>query len=303
MDTIYLSENYSNSLPCALAAGNFDGVHKGHKEVIKTLLETAEKYGLTPAIINFEPNPYEYFKQIKNNYRITHLSEKQKLFSKEGIKKLFIAKFDKNFSNISANEFLKKIISEKLNAKKLITGEDFVFGKNREGNSEYIKNNKFDFDYQQVELLHSQQKKKYSSTEIRELINKGEIKKANDMLGHEFFIIEKVISGNKNGRKLGFPTANLNIQKYIKPPYGVYRTETEVDGKTYNSISNFGVKPTINNNSEELLETHILNFSENIYGKIIAVKFYDFIRKEIKFNSLDELKKQITLDIKPLTYE
>lgn len=300
METVFLSEQYKNNTACVLAAGNFDGIHKGHKQVIESLLKTADENGLTPAIINFEPNPTEYFRDIKGNYRLTHIEEKQLLFSKLGIKKLFIANFNADFANLSAEDFLKKIITEKLNAKILITGEDFIFGKNRTGNSEFIKNNKNDFEYKKVNLLTFGDNKKYSSTDIRNLINHGKIEHANELLGHEFFIIQKVIDGDKNGKKLGFPTANIDICSYIKPKKGVYQTKTIIDGKEYDSIANFGNRPTIKNDEKEILENHILNFSENIYGKSILIKFTRFIREEKKFNSLQELKDQIQQDINSL---
>lgn len=300
MEVLKLSEIQENK-ECAIAIGNFDGVHRGHKYLLEELKNKALQKNIETAILCFEPQPKEFFFKINDNFRISKLEDKILLLNNFKINKLIIADFNNNFSKQSAEYFLEDILLNKLNSKIIITGKNFIFGAKRKGSSELIReyenNNKFNFKYYDINIQNYDNKNKISSTKIRELINLGKIKKSNKLLGYNFFIQGKVIEGLKKGSGIGFPTANINIDGYIKPKFGVYKTTTEIDERIYNSITNFGVKPTITNENKPILETHILNFGDNIYGKKIKINFLQFIRDEEKFNSLEELKAQIKKDI------
>lgn len=283
----------------AVALGNFDGVHKGHKKIIEELKATAKELGLTPSVMTFEPHPLKLFKPDLKNYRITTIEEKAKILEQLGIEQLFIMDFTADFSKISANDFITEYVVKALKTKFLITGEDFHFGFKRQGSPALLAEaaKSFGFIYKPVDAIKSGDNIRYSSSNIRKAIEDGDIATANNLLGHEFFISGEVIKGLQNGRTIGFPTANLQFSNdKMMPVFGVYSSTTEVDGKLLRSITNIGLKPTVGG-KEPLCETHIFDFDGNLYGKEIKVMLKKFIRPEQKFSSLDELKQQIKKDI------
>lgn len=288
--------------PLALTIGNFDGVHLGHREIITKVKNFAKEKKLSSAILTFEPHPFFLFNQDKaSNFRISTLSQKLKIFREYEIDYVIVLPFNYKTAAISATDFIEKILVETFNVKHLTVGYDFTFGKNRQGNFALLQQSqqKFGFELTKVEefLLAT---KTCSSSLIRNLISAGEIKQANQILGHNFSIAGIVIHGRKLANQLGFATANLKAKGHIiKPKFGVYRTITFIPElqKKFPSITNFGIKPTLGGDLEPLFETHLLNFNQQIYGKKIEVEFVDFIREEKKFSSIDELKEQITKDV------
>jgi riboflavin kinase/FMN adenylyltransferase len=296
------------SQPLALTIGNFDGFHLGHQKIISDLKNISQQKNLTSAILTFNPHPEIFFnKNLAKNFRINSASQKISLFKNHQIDLSIFINFNQKIANCEAEEFVSEFLIKTLNVKYLLVGYDFVFGKNRLGNFELLQKlaKKYDFELAKISALSDDENKIYSSTLIRSLIKNGEIKEANHLMNRNFSISSRVVEGKKIARSLGFPTANLFASdKIINPKFGVYQSLTSIEGddKKYLSITNYGIKPTINhtnaiNNLKPIYETHLLNFKQNLYHKKISIELIDFIRDEKKFSSVEELKNQIKRDI------
>ena len=298
----------NNQLPkLSLTIGNFDGVHLAHQKIIEKTQEIAQKNNLSSALLTFEPHPISFLNKNKNDFnkdfRITNLANKINLLKKYSLDYIIILPFNNKLSSIEANNFIEEILINKFNVKSLIIGYDFTFGKGREGNFKTLES--YNFDLHEINPIKIFDKNHnevtISSSLARQYLKSGEIKSLNQILGHNFTIDGIVVEGKKIAGELGYKTANINHKiNLIKPKFGVYKTRTfiEDENKFYDSITNFGIKPTFDNSSSKpLFETHILNFSKNLYHKKIRVEFLDFIRDEKKFSSIEELKKQIKIDI------
>lgn len=294
--------------PIALTIGNFDGVHLGHRHIFHEVKKIAKEKNILSAILTFEPHPFSFFKpESAGSFRINNFAEKLRIMRENEIDRVFTFRFNQNSSQISAKDFIEKIIVEALNTKHLIVGHDFTFGKNREGNFDVLKeaSEKFNFELTKISAL-SGENEIYSSSLVRSLIREGNILKANKILGRNFSLSGIVNEGRKLASQLGFPTANIKPKSdIVKPKFGVYKTQTFIPflGKKFPSITNFGIKPTLEKSDAPIFETHIPNFSENLYGKKIAIEFLDFIREEKKFSSLEELKNQIARDISEIKFD
>ncbi len=284
--------------PISLTIGNFDGVHLGHSQIVEQVKKIAKEKNLASAILTFEPHPILFLKPDRpRDFNIQSLSQKLKIFAEEKIDYVIILPFNQKLAEISAPNFVQKILLEALNVKHLSIGYDFTFGKNREGNFKMLE--EFNLDLSEISPVKNSDHT-CSSSIVRRLVSEAKISEANKILGRNFAIVGLVNEGKKLASQLGFPTANLAAKPHIiKPKFGVYKTETFIPhlGKRFASITNFGVKPTVLETNAPLFETHILNFSQKIYGKKICVEFLDFIREEKKFSSLEELKQQILRDV------
>lgn len=283
--------------PSVVTLGKFDGMHTGHQKLIEKVREIAKERKLQAVMFTFDISPQ--IKIGKSDYKlIVTRKEKLMLAEKFGIDVLVECPFNEQIRNMSAEDFIKDILIGKINTKAVVAGTDFKFGKNRQGDADYLKKNSAMFGFS-VDILEKEKDggRDISSTFVREELAKGNIEKANKLLGFEYFIIGEVIGGTHIGRNLGFPTINMAPQPdKLLPPNGVYASLTEIDGKTYKSISNIGVKPTVN--GKELgAETFIFDFDGNLYGKTAVVKLLDFMRPEKKFDSVEDLKKQVYTDI------
>jgi len=305
MQIIKKLDNINSFAPSAVTIGNFDGVHLGHLQILQNLLDYSKKQNLSPTIVTFDPHPIFYFnKNATKDYQIMSLTQKLLEFEKLGFENVIILKFDKYLAEISAEDFVNKILIEKLNLKYLSIGYDFTFGAKRKGNYDLLEK----FSKSKNFILHKTEKftafdKIASSTNIRELIKKGDVALAAKFLNKNFQISGIVNKGKQLGSKIGFPTINMKPDPLlIKPKFGVYKSKTIIPhlNQEFPSITNFGQKPTIDDNLEAVFETHIPNFSENLYGKMLKVELTDFIRDEKKFDSIDSLKQQITADIKKI---
>ena len=296
---IYNNLNISNSHKnSVIAIGNFDGIHKGHQKVLEQAKIKAKKNRLAIGIVTFEPMPVMFFNSKLKNHRINLLSQKIDQLKKLKIDFLIIIKFNKSFSSLSAEKFIKNIIFNKIRSKYVFVSKNFRFGKNRKGNIKTLKKfeNAYNFKTEITDpLLVS--KKTVSSTLIRKKISLSKIKEANKLLNRNWCIIGKVIKGKKRGRKIGFPTCNINLKNYIIPRLGVYSVKVETSSFKKKGIANIGYRPTFNGQNL-LLEVNIFGISKNLYNKIIKVNFLKFIRTEKKFKNLEHLRKQIKLDIK-----
>lgn len=308
MQVIYYSQNpdFSNLgfADTAVALGMFDGVHLGHKAVIGKALSYARSNDLKSAVITLANHPRE-LTQGKAPQLITRLEERLRIFEDLGIDQVLVLAFDQELMNTSAQEYLDKFLGKCLNVKFISTGYDHHFGKNRSGNIKLLES----WCAAHKVALHEEQEfffegSKVSSSTIRHLLQDGDIKRANILLGHRFFMISKVIEGDKRGTKIGFPTANLEIYpEQIVPRIGVYAAQIKIedDDKVYQAAVNIGYRPSFKNELELSIEAHILDFNRDIYGKTLELRFLDRIRGEKKFNSVDELVAQIKQDISVLT--
>jgi len=289
-----------NQQNLCITIGNFDGVHSGHQSVINKLIEESEKSKLKTTVMSFTPHPKIFFGQSTNIFNITTKNEKLEILKDMGINIYIDFEFDNELANFSANEFIEQIILEKLNVRKIVIGSDFRFGKKRTGNLETLRelSKALDFDLVVIDILNSKKtKKKFSSSHIRNMINEGNFHEVSQMLGRNWSITGKIIKGDQKARKIKFPTANIKPQDKMLPKKGVYCVKASIDSKTYKAVVNFGYRPTVNG-SELLLECHLFEFNEDIYGKELTVEFLTFIRAEQKFDNFEELTKQIQKDIK-----
>lgn len=280
----------SSNAPIGLTIGNFDGVHIGHQALIKKLIAESKKRKLTPAVMTFEPHPKEFFTPENAPTRLTTLREKLEFFLDYGIEKVFVCAFNQKFSNISSEVFIHQILIEQLKAELLIVGEDFRFGTKRQAGIEDLRKNAFElFEIPEIDL----NGKRVSSTRIREGLKEGRIQEVNQFLGRPYTITGKVVEGDKRGRQMGFPTANIHM-KHLRPALtGVYAVKLG----NRNGVANLGVRPTISGTPKLLLEVHLLNFNEDIYGQHVQVTFLEKIRDEMKFENIDALIEQIKKDV------
>ena len=291
-----ISSKFKNS---AIAIGNFDGFHLGHKKVIKSGKYLAKKNKLRFGLLVFHPLPVMFFNKKIKNYRIDSLSQKIETSKKLGIDFIIIKKFDKNFSKTSAENFIKYILYKKLNAKLIFISQNFKFGKNRAGNINLLKKKERLFKYKTKTVKPLNKNKTIiSSPLIRKYITMGKIVVVNKMLGRPWTIEGIVKKGEKRGRKIGFPTCNLELRDYVIPKAGVYASKIILNKSVKRKgIVNIGYKPTFGK-KRLMLEAHIFGLKKNLYDKRIKVMLIKFIRKEKKFKNIIQLKKQIKKDIK-----
>ena len=286
-------------LDLCLAIGNFDGIHKGHQEIINKIKEIASNNNLLSSIMSFNPHPRVYFNQINEPFNIYTQSDKINFLERLGLDIFIDFSFDNNLSVLSADDFVTKILIDKLNIKYLVIGSDFKFGKDRKGNfkilEKYAEKNNFNIHLIDPIML-ADKSDKYSSSIIRSQIKDGYMEDVTESLGRPWHMHGTIIEGDKRAREINFPTANMIPDQHILPKRGVYCVEVLLEGKKYKGVSNFGLRPTVDG-SKLLLETHMFNFSEEIYGKELTVEFLTFIRSEQKFNNFEELTKQINKDI------
>ena len=281
-----------------VAIGNFDGVHLGHQKVLKEAKIMAKKLRLPFGVMTFEPMPVMFFNKKIKNHRVNSLNQKKYYLKKLKLDFLIIVKFNKIFSSLTAEEFIENIIYKKINCKYIYISRNFKFGFKRRGNLKTLKFFENKFGYKSIITKpHKKDKKIISSTMIRKKIISGKINEANKLLGRKWSIEGKVISGEKRGRKIGFPTCNLKLNNYVIPQPGVYAVKVNGNNFSKKGIANIGFRPTFNGQSL-LLETNIFGINKNLYNKVLNVHFKKFIRKEKKFQNIEELKKQIKFDIK-----
>mgnify|MGYP000630892180 FL=1 len=273
---------------CAVTIGNYDGLHLGHQKILETLISESKKRHLETAVITFDPHPKEFFSPASAPVRIISLREKLEFFEELNIDRVYIIKFDKLFSEINSDEFINilKLIRTYL----VVVGEDFKFGNKREGT---IK----DISKELIEVIGVKEitsgTQRISSTTIRKSLHDGDFIKAELLMGRPYSISGKVIHGNKLGRVIGFPTANIHMFHNRPPLKGVFAVKL---GENF-GVANLGTRPTIGGISKLHLEVHLFNFSDDVYGQHVHITFLKKIRDELKFDSIDELKKQISIDI------
>ena len=294
-----LNSFYANNP--VLAIGTFDGVHMGHRKIIATLHDMAKTMNGESVIFTFDPHPRKVLNVDEASIRLlTTLDEKIALFDQSGIDHLIIYPFTVEFSRLTYEEFVETVLVGQIHLKFLVVGYDHKFGKNREGDFEFLKTcaARFTFQIEKQDVL-LMNEASVSSTKIREAIQMGNFDMANACLGYPFPLHGTVVEGQKLGRKIQFPTANIDASDPDKiiPGYGVYAVQAVIQGKSFHGMLNIGSRPTVNNNADHrTVEVHLFNFDADIYGEPIEVIFYKKLREEQKFPSLDALKEQLTKD-------
>jgi len=290
-----LNQKHRNGV---IAIGNFDGIHLGHQKVINEAKNKARKKKLPFGLITFEPVPVMFFDKKIKSHRINSLKQKKTQLQKLELDFLIVIKFNKKFSSLTAEKFIKKIIYKKTQCRFLYVSKNFRFGFKRKGNIKMLKRFEKIFNYKNIITKpFTMNNKIISSTYIRKRIREGKIKEVNRLLHREWSVEGKVIKGQQRGRKIGFPTCNLNLNNYVIPRLGVYAVKVRTGNQTNNGIANVGYRPTFKGKSL-FLETNIFGINKNLYNKVITVSFKKFIRSEKKFKNFEYLKKQIKIDIK-----
>ncbi len=293
---------------CVLTIGKFDGVHLGHQAVLKQVISKARELNVPATVMVFEPQPEELFSPDTAPARLTRLREKYTLLQALGVDRLICVKFDRKFANQSAEYFIENILVKRLGVKYLVVGDDFRFGKGRVGDFEMLKiaGHRFEFDVVDTRSLVLRDARVSSST-IREALQNADLKKAEAYLGRPYSISGKVIHGEKRGRSIGFPTANLPLLRCNTPVTGVFavvvrilcehvtRNSADTNESYFFGVANIGHRPTVKGIKPQL-EVHIFDFDEMLYGKSLVVELHHKIRDERKFESFDALRIQIGLD-------
>jgi len=297
-DIAKIDHPYKNAV---ITIGNFDGVHIGHQALFHQVIEKARALQGTSIVMTFEPHPIRVLKQNNHPPLITLYEQKAELIAKTGIDILICIPFTREFASIPAKEFVEEILVKRIGMKAVIVGEDYTFGKNREGNLDLLKayGKRIGFEVIVVKKIQTSNNSegKISSTGIRELISEGRVAEAQKLLGRHYQIRGTVMKGrDRGGRLLGFPTANINLYDELSPKTGVYAVAIECKGSKYNGVANIGYSPTFDD-SIFTVEAHILDFNDDIYGQKIRVNFIKRLRDEKKFLNISELSDQIKKDI------
>ncbi|MDC0328537.1 bifunctional riboflavin kinase/FAD synthetase [Candidatus Pelagibacter sp.] len=292
-----ISKKHKKSI---ILIGNFDGVHIGHQKLFKLANSYKKKFKLNIGVLTFEPMPKMFFNKNFKNFRISNVNQKNIILKSLGVDFIITKNFDKKFSKIKSDFFIEEILSKKLEAKYIFVSDNFKFGNKREGNVNQLINNEKIYDYKIIKpqpLVLNQ--RVISSTYIRSLLEKGNLKKTNKLLGRNWLIEGIVQKGRQEGKKIGFPTCNIDIKDYVIATPGVYavKVKRKNSNKSLKAIANLGYRPTFNQ-KKILLEVHIFNFSGNLYNKYLSIEFTKFIRKEKKFKNVNQLRKQIQNDLK-----
>ncbi|GAL32799.1 riboflavin kinase [Vibrio maritimus] len=282
---------------CVLTIGNFDGVHLGHQRVLSQVKQRASQLGLPAVVMTFEPQPMELFAKDKAPARLTRLRDKYELLEKMELDRLLCVNFNQRFASLTAESFIRDLLVGKLGVKFLVIGDDFRFGKGREGNFEMLQKAGEEFGFEVVNTSSfCVEETRVSSTAIRQALANDELDASAEMLGRHYTLSGRVAHGQKLARGFGFPTANISLKRYVVPVRGVYAVQVlGVDDKPLPGIANIGKKPTVAGTTPDL-EVHIFDYEGNLYGQQIEVALLHKIRDEKKFESLELLKQQIELD-------
>ena len=298
MEIIHSITDFIPTQKTFVTIGTFDGVHIGHQKIIEKLVKEAEKSNRKSVVLTFFPHPRMVLQKDTTIKLINTIEERAALLEKTGLDYLIIHPFSKSFSRLTALEFVRDLLVNRLHISKLIIGYDHHFGKNREGNIEQLSEyaQVYDFDVEEIPAQDIDEVS-VSSTKIRKALEFGALKTANKYLGYAFSFTGTVVNGKQLGNTIGFPTANIHIKESYKliPKTGVYIVESHFNKKTVYGIMNIGIRPTVNG-GDQTIEVHFLNFSENLYGKSLTIKVLYFLRDECKFDSVNALKKQLQND-------
>jgi len=300
LEVIHNYNNFPKDINTVVTIGTFDGVHVGHRKILDQLFKSSKTKGLKSVLLTFFPHPRMVIQSDNSIKLINTIDERINILSKTDLDYLVIQPFDRDFSNLSAFDFIRDVLATKLNVKELIVGYDHRFGKNREGDFEQLTeySHTFDFNIQEIKAQDINNTS-VSSTKIRNALKSGDIATANQYLTTPFFINGTVVKGQQLGNTIGYPTANIEIPEVYKltPQNGVYIVKTTHKGICYYGMLNIGNRPTVSGKNKTI-EVHIFNFDLNIYGEEIQIEFIKHLRDEKKFDSIDLLKNQLAIDKK-----
>jgi riboflavin kinase/FMN adenylyltransferase len=279
-----------------VALGNFDGVHRGHQALLARAREQAASLAVPVVAFTFEPHPRGFFVPDTGPFRLTLAPAKTRLLATHGVQAVLAQNFDAAFADLPAASFIEDVLLKGLGARHIVCGYDFTFGARRSGNVEMLRSQgqARGFGVSVVDPV-THEGEIYSSTRIREALRHGWAKEAAGLLGHDWEIEGTVELGDQRGRTIGFPTANVSLGEHLRPRFGVYAVRTLVDGTWRNGVANLGKRPTFGK-VQENFEVHLFDFTGDLYGKVLRVALVDFIRPEMKFAGLDQLKAQIAAD-------
>lgn len=297
MNIYHSIHDFSTSKKTIITLGTFDGVHLGHKKIIERLLQSSSQ-DEESLVLTFFPHPRMVLQEASDIKLLNTIEERSHLLEKAGLQNLIIHPFDQAFSRLTAEEFVKNILVDIFNIKKIIIGHDHRFGRNRTANIDdlIVFGQEYGFEVEQISAQEIDEVS-ISSTKIRNALHEGKILLANEYLGYPYFFTGTVVHGKKLGRTIGFPTANLEIEENYKliPAYGVYAVECMVENQNVNGMLNIGIKPTFEGESASI-EVHLFDFDGDLYDKKIKVALRKHIREEQKFSSVDDLKSQLKKD-------
>jgi len=292
------TDNADIQRPTVLTLGVFDGLHLGHQLIMRTVVERARQTGAIPTVITFDPHPRAVLHPESAPPLLQTLDQKVEGFGVLGIEQTIVIRFDQEFSQIRAEDFLSDVVKDRLHAKEVYLGCGFAFGHDREGNIELLKRVSAKLGFLADEVPEVQfRNQRVSSSKVRRLLLEGRVNLARRLLGRPYGVEGRVEHGAERGKTLGFPTANLHPHNRVIPHNGVYVTGTLIDGQWRRSITNVGVRPTFTADTEPSVETFVLNWAGDLYGDVVRVRFLRRLRDERKFGSLEELKAQIGRDL------
>lgn len=297
MKIFHGTDNANILRPTVLTLGVFDGLHLGHQRIMRTVVERAREAGAHATAITFDPHPRAVLHPASAPPLLQTLDQRLANFEVLGIEQSIVIRFTREFASQPAEHFLREIVHDRLQAKEVYLGKGFAFGKDRGGNIDLLRKMSGDLGFVADEVdeitLRGQ---RISSSKIRQLLAEGRVNLARRMLGRPYGVEGVIIRGNRRGHTIGFPTANLKPHNRVIPKFGVYATATLVDGKWRKSITNIGVRPTFETETEPSIETYIFDLDEDLYGDVLRVRFLHRIRDERKFSGIDELRAQIEKD-------
>ncbi len=298
MEIIHSISNFSSKEATYVTIGTFDGIHIGHQKILSDLITSAKQDKRKSVLLTFFPHPRMVLQQNVSIELLNTIDEKAQLLEQMGLDYLIIHPFSKEFSRLTALDFVRDVLVNQLNTSKLIIGYDHHFGKNREGNIDQLREYSHLYDFE-VEEIPAQDidDVSVSSTKIRKALHEGLLKTANKYLGYKFMVNGTVVNGKKLGGQIGFPTANIDVKEDYKliPKTGVYVIQSSINGKNYYGMMNIGYRPTVDG-KHQTIEAHFFNFDGDLYGKSLKIEFLYFLREEQKFDSVEELILQLKKD-------
>ena len=293
------TDNAEIQRPTVLTLGVFDGLHLGHQLIVRTVVERARAVGAVPTVITFDPHPRAVLHPASAPPLLQTLDQKVEGFGVLGIEQTIVIRFTEEFSLIRAEGFLEDVVKERLQAKEVYLGRGFAFGHNREGNIDLLQRVSGGLGFVAGEVPEVRvRNQRVSSSKVRQLLREGKVNLARGMLGRPYGVEGRVTRGKERGHVLGFPTANLHPQNRVIPANGVYVTGTLIQGQWRRSVTNVGTRPTFETETEPSVETFVMNWSGDLYGDVVRVRFLYRLRDEKKFASLEELRSQIEKDVK-----